>query len=145
MKHPLLWTVGAMALGGIAAAPAKGLARNEISPAAIFRRADLNRDGYVSRPELQSFRERQFDRLDRDHDGLTRIADMPRLMRATTAQAKQLRAFLERADRNRDGRITREEFITAPSRFFDEHDRDRDGRLSQGEVGKVRTSWGDTW
>ena len=133
MPRPILFAAGLLAF-----AAAAGAAQAAPSPTAMLEKADANRDGYVTRPEYRTLRESQFERLDRDHDGVARISDLPRLAQSDKPEAKRLRELLQRADRDHDGRVTRAEFVDGPSPLFDRLDGDRDGRLSRREIADAK-------
>lgn len=73
-----------------------------------FQRADTNKDGRVSRAEalaLNADAGERFDRMDFNKDGYVDRADM----QARMAQKRD--AFFAAADDNRDGRLSRDEFV----------------------------------
>lgn len=95
----------------------------------MFDRIDADHDGVLTRAEAQAARGRMFDRLDADHDGALTTAE------AETArnQARAAGRLAHRAgmpapgerlaalDRNRDGLVSRDEFV-AGSGWFDRLD-----------------------
>jgi Ca2+-binding EF-hand superfamily protein len=99
---------------------------------ARLEQADANRDGAVTRAELIDWRRANFTRFDRNRDGGLSDADMPAFLRATSigAQFDQLKVQF---DANRDGRVTREEFVGAPTVVFDAADANRDNVLTRSE------------
>ena len=94
--------------------------------------ADTNRDGFVSKPELIAFRASNFTRLDRNGDGVLMRSDIP-------AMAKRFRPevdfdrLIKQFDGNKDGKITRSEFVDGPTTIFDAADTNKDGLLSKAE------------
>ncbi|WP_254602060.1 EF-hand domain-containing protein [Sphingomonas bacterium] len=62
------------------------------------------------------------------------IAPMGEPFRAAPGQAYPSAAWFTAADRNRDGRIDRAEFVADADRFFRLLDRDHDGRLTPEEI-----------
>lgn len=116
-----------------ACAPAQGQRAD-----ALLQNADADRDGSITRVEFRASRATQFERLDRDGDGVVRLSDMPRLATSNRPEARALRTLITRADGNGDGRVTRAEFVDGPSPLFDVADRDRDGRLSAQEIAAIR-------
>jgi Ca2+-binding EF-hand superfamily protein len=94
--------------------------------------ADTNRDGYVSKPELIAFRAKNFGRLDRNGDGVLMRSDIP-------AMAKRFRPevdfdrLLKQFDANKDGKVSRSEFVDGPTTIFDMADSNKDGLLSKAE------------
>jgi hypothetical protein len=98
---------------------------------AVFDRMDTNSDGFVTKNEAQAARIRLFDRLDADGDGFvtTAEADTARSRRGRFARAAELRAQmvpqgerLAELDTNRDGRISRDEFVAGGTPMFDRLD-----------------------
>lgn len=94
--------------------------------------ADSNQDGIITRAELIDWRKANFTRFDRNRDGALSDADVPTFLRGTSigVQFDQLQAQF---DANRDGRVTREEFVGAPTVLFDAADSNRDNQLTRSE------------
>jgi Ca2+-binding EF-hand superfamily protein len=117
------------------ALPAAGLAQLTASRAELIARmgqADADHDGTITRAELLAWRKANFVRFDRNGDGALSDADVPTFLRGTSigAQFDQLKAQF---DANRDGRVTREEFVGAPTVLFDAADANRDNLLTRAE------------
>ncbi len=94
--------------------------------------ADANRDGDVTRAELIAWRTANFTRFDRNRDGVLSDNDIPRFVRGTSIGA-QFDELKVQFDTNRDGRVTRDEFIGAPTVLFDAADVNRDNVLTRAE------------
>lgn len=101
-----------------------------------LRRADKNGDGKVSKKEFKSSfpkaGEDTFNRLDKDGDGVISAKEIPKTAgRGTEAYRKRLDEQTRKADENKDGKVTKEEFAkTYPSAdkgMFDRLDRNGDG------------------
>ena len=94
--------------------------------------ADSNQDGIITRAELIDWRKANFTRFDLNRDGALSDADVPTFLRGTSigVQFDQLQAQF---DANRDGRVTREEFVGAPTVLFDAADSNRDNQLTRSE------------
>lgn len=94
--------------------------------------ADSNQDGAITRAELIDWRKANFMRFDRNGDGALSDSDIPRFVRGTSigAQFDDLKAQF---DINRDGRVTRDEFIGAPTVLFDAADANRDNIVTRAE------------
>jgi hypothetical protein len=94
--------------------------------------ADTNRDGNVSKQELIAFRGANFARLDRNGDGVLMRSDIP-------AMAKRFRPevdfdrLIKQFDANKDGKVSRSEFVDGPTTIFDAADSNKDGRLTKAE------------
>jgi Ca2+-binding EF-hand superfamily protein len=95
-----------------------------------FERMDANKDGQLTRPELEAGTQRLFERLDANKDGeLTRPEAEAG---ATTLRREELGARFRQLDANKDGRLTAEE-SKLPLRAFDRIDTDHDHALSLEE------------
>lgn len=73
-----------------------------------FQRADADKDGRISRAEAQVLQSKaggRFDKMDLNKDGFVDRADMQ--ARMTKARA----VFFAGADSNKDGRVSRDEFV----------------------------------
>jgi Ca2+-binding EF-hand superfamily protein len=105
---------------------------------AALDKADANQDGYVTRDELKTSRAAQFARFDRNGDGVATLSEFPRLAKSNRPKAQKLKAVIQYADRDGDGRVTRAEFVDGGSPLFDRADRDHDGRLSRDEAAAIR-------
>lgn len=114
----------AMAQGGPAQAPERGVAR-------LFE-ADANNDGVLTRQEFDAARTAHFTQLDRDNNGQLSREEM-RAMRGAHGGRRGHGAGLDRADANNDGAITREEFLAGPTERFNRLDANNDGVISQAE------------
>jgi Ca2+-binding EF-hand superfamily protein len=99
----------------------------------VFNRADPNNDGVVTLREYRVLpavepREARFNQLDRDRDGVLERGEWPR----------DENVAHDRADRNRDGMVSFQEFAALPpadyrEENFDELDRDNNGVVSRQE------------
>lgn len=97
---------------------------------------DANRDGAVTLAEAQAARAAIFARLDADNSGALSEAE-----RAAVSQ--QMGGMgLRRADANRDGQISRAEFMNMPYRVFDRFDANNDDVLDASEIAALRARAG---
>lgn len=108
-----------------------------------FDTADANHDGVVSRDEFMRYREANFGRLDRNNDGVVSPADFPRLARFKPDAFERVTEALGGADRNGDGAISRAELTQAPPVMFDRADANRDDRVTKAEYDAARARMRD--
>lgn len=103
---------------------------------ALFRRNDRNGDGKITKEEWKIPPE-AFDRYDANRDGAITpdemIAKGPR--EGTRGPGEDAAGFFAKADRNHDGRLTKEEFPN--ERKFAEMDADGNGEVTPAEVEEV--------
>lgn len=105
-----------------------------------FAAADADRDGVVTRGEFLRWRDAAFARLDRNGDGIVSPADFPRLARWRPEALQRLMGALGAADANGDGVISRDELRRSPPLVFDRADTDRDGRVTRAEYDAARAT-----
>ncbi len=94
--------------------------------------ADTNRDGNVSKAELIAFRAANFSRLDRSGDGVLTRSDIPAMAKRFNPNI-DFNKLIKQFDANGDGKITRTEFVDAPTTIFDAADTNKDGLLTKAE------------
>lgn len=107
----------------------------------MLREIDVNRDRLIQFTELQAFRARLFDQIDRDGNGILGPAELT-LLRDSVGQNRNrggavgLNPF--NADLNGDGVLTRSEFVThIPQRLL-LADQNGDRALSRSELRRSR-------
>lgn len=130
MRNPMRLVLAAALLPGTLAA------QPITDRAAIIERmgeADLNRDGVVTRAELITWRTANFTRFDRNQDGVLSDADIPGFVRMTP-MAGQFEMLKAQFDVNRDGKVTRDEFVNRPTTLFDLADANHDNQLTKAEI-----------
>lgn len=128
---PFAPAVFAMLLFATGPAHARPSAENAI---AKLREADTNRDGAITRAEFAAYRAAQWKRMDRNGDGVFSRDDLPALARSRWDSGERLVALRRQLDGNRDGRITRAEYDSAPPRLFDAADADHNGIVTDAEL-----------
>jgi len=107
-------------------------------------------DGVLTREEALARADRRFDALDTDRDGQISAAEraaMPERPRGTVDGQTPMPGrgrhmgdrMLERADADRNGVVTRQEFRAVAARAFDRQDANHDGRVDAAE----RKQWRD--
>ncbi len=117
----------------------------------FIRRFDKNRDGYLTRDELPPRLAQNFDKLDRNGDGKLDRQEVAQLLRALRQRFgvepgkpkpgagpgnpdALVKRWLERMDKNKDGKVSKDEAQGPLARFFDQLDTNRDGFLDRAEL-----------
>lgn len=95
--------------------------------------ADANGDGRVTRAEFLAARAAQFDRFDRNRDGVLTLVDSPPQFIAQFVGV-DLPAMLQMFDANKDGQVTRAEFVGGPTPTFNAADTDKNSILDAAEL-----------
>lgn len=98
-----------------------------------LRAADGNRDGKITRAELTAFRAASFTRIDRSGDDVLTESDIPAFLRGNGGPI-DIAALTTQFDSNRDGEVSRDEFVNGPTSVFDRADANRDGALTMAEL-----------
>jgi len=111
-------------------------------PSDLFRGADANKDGAVSREEAQNMFNQHFNAMDLNKDGKLTPEEMrsareaQRKNRTGHFQAAMEERF-KKADANGDGSLSREEATASMpqlARDFDRLDANKDGKLTREEL-----------
>lgn len=97
-----------------------------------IKSADTNNDHAVSRSELVAFRASKFSALDRDANGILTTNDLPSFAR-NSSRATEYNAMLKEFDLNRDGKVSRDEFVHGPTVMFDSLDLNHNGIIEPNE------------
>ena len=126
----------------LALMPATLLAGEDERKGDAFTRLDTNKDGVLTKDELQAKGAARiaasFDKLDRDKDGMVTQEEM-REARTTRMAAfkEQAQTRFREADQNSDGMLSKEETQAGMPRLaerFDKLDQNKDGQLSPEEL-----------
>jgi Ca2+-binding EF-hand superfamily protein len=99
----------------------------------LLASADANQDGVVTKQEFLDARAAQFGRFDRNADGYIDDADVPERMRERR-DARGGGAMRKELDKDGDGKVSKEEFVTGPTTIFDRVDADHNGSLDKQEL-----------
>ena len=102
--------------------------------------ADANHDGKVTKQEYNDARAALFARMDRNGDGF--IDDADSRAGGNERGQRAAKALRGRIDSNGDGKISKEEFVNAPTLVFDKFDANKDGVLDAQELEAARTAAG---
>ena len=101
--------------------------RQPLTRQQIMASADRNHDGRIGRVEFLERMKEGFYFIDADKDGFVVIAEYQQIQ---VGDPKQFAA----ADRNKDGKLSIDEFLKAVSRDFDDADKNDDGVLDEVEM-----------
>jgi Ca2+-binding EF-hand superfamily protein len=93
----------------------------------IIESADKNKDGRIGRIEFLERMKEAFFFIDNDKDGYVSVGEY-RLLQG--GDPKRFAA----ADRNKDGKLSLDEFLKAVSADFDDADKSDDGVIDEGEM-----------
>lgn len=111
-------------------------ARERLDPMEMLEKSDANRDGAISRAEFIDARRARFAKMDRNRDGYFSDDDLPRMVRKRAGE--KVDRVVQALDSNRDGRLSRVEFVDGPTRLFDLGDADRNGLIDRYELDRLR-------
>ncbi|OHB29625.1 MAG: hypothetical protein A2790_06825 [Phenylobacterium sp. RIFCSPHIGHO2_01_FULL_69_31] len=111
-------------------------ARERLDPMEMLEKSDANRDGAISRAEFIDARRARFAKMDRNRDGYFSDDDLPRMVRKRAGE--KVDRVVQALDSNRDGRLSRLEFVDGPTRLFDLGDADRNGLIDRYEMDRLR-------
>lgn len=103
-------------------------------PADIFERADSNRDGVIARDEFTAARSTQFANRDRNGDGFIDSTDLGERAAGRPRVTQAMDAMVTQFDADKDGKISKDEFVTGGVKLFDAADTDKNGSLDVKEV-----------
>jgi Ca2+-binding EF-hand superfamily protein len=105
-----------------------------------LEQADANHDGKVTKQEYNDARAALFARMDRNGDGF--IDDADAREGANERGQRAAAAMRGRIDSNGDGKVSKEEFVNAPTTVFDKFDADQNGELDAKELEAARAAAG---
>ncbi len=122
---PLLLAAAAVALSAVAA-PA-----NAHRGLHMFRQADADKDGKVTRAEFDAARNARFAGIDANKDGALEVSELRAWKRTWPARARDAR--FKALDADGDGKIGVEEFVAKRKAQFGGIDTDKDGAIGKAE------------
>ena len=102
--------------------------------------ADANHDGKITRDEFATARIANFNKLDRNGDGVVSQADVPMVARFRPQIQTTFQQFIATADLNHDQQVTRTELANAPMPVFDQCDKNHNGVIDADEIAGFRAA-----
>lgn len=101
-----------------------------------FEKADANKDGALSKEELQAARADRMQGADADKDGFITSDEMAahHAARMEAKKDEHFTRFSEKFDTNKDGKVSTAEIEAHESPFFDKADANSDGKLTKEEL-----------
>lgn len=152
-KGIAILAVSALTLAGVAAfatgAPHhrmhgwdhRGEHRGEFRAGALFERLDADKDGAVTRAEVDAARAERFAAVDADKDGAVTLAELTAML--TKRAETQASRMMMRADSDDDGVLSPDEMGgRRHARMFERLDADGDGVVTKAEVDEMRARYG---
>lgn len=119
----------------------------------MIKRADLNKDGKISKAEMERGIAVTFAMIDANGDGVLTIAEISNAKTRIKAERKRAKASgegriqfvkfpvkrvnkrFDRLDTNRDGQLSKAELEQIADRMFTKRDKNRDGYISASDYG----------
>ena len=96
---------------------------------------DAKRPRLIVRDSVLKRAGAQFDRMDANKDGVLDAAEQAAFVEAEVAKLKaRLAARFAEADADKDGKVTRDEFVAARGNWFDSIDSNGDGSIDAAEM-----------
>jgi Ca2+-binding EF-hand superfamily protein len=92
---------------------------------------DLDHNGTYTCDEWEQYASRIFNLADRNRDGYVDAAEFKTIQQATPVFKEAELAYF---DDNRDGRLSREEFVRKPNPLFARYDRNGDCKVTPAEL-----------
>lgn len=124
MRLPsLIWLVVFIVIGAVPLAGQVQAQRLNID--AFLQQWDTDHDGTLSVDEIKKAAIARFEELDRNHKG--------HLSRSQLAGALTFQQF-RKADKNKDGALDQDEFLSVFEALFQAADKDHDGTLDKKEL-----------
>ncbi|MGH7429607.1 MAG: EF-hand domain-containing protein [Candidatus Methylomirabilaceae bacterium] len=124
IKGVAIALVAAMPAALMAAAVASGQQPSPAQLRSIFDKADQNNDGHLDRLEFLSRQTEVFNFIDADTDAYLTAVEIRRHYPMMTQRD------FEAADRDRDGKLSLDEFLRAASMDFHQADKDQNGKMN---------------
>jgi Ca2+-binding EF-hand superfamily protein len=141
-KASLLTLLTALALGPSALAQEPGAHPHPGFGPRFFAQLDANSDGQVSRDELHAGIQRRFVEIDADKNGKITESEVQQHSAEKMQERQEHGAeHLKAADKNHDGKWTKDELSRMPDGMFKKLDTNNDGVLTAAELEAGREGW----
>ena len=114
------------------------LAQGGAGRADRFAEMDTDANGSVTREEFIASRGKMFEKRDRNSDGYLDKADVG--TRAARRGGERIEQMLEHLDVDKDGRVSRNEFVNEDAPLFTRADQDSNGVLDAAEIEKAKAA-----
>ncbi|MDX1454766.1 MAG: EF-hand domain-containing protein [Gammaproteobacteria bacterium] len=110
--------------------------RPDGKPHPLLRQVDANKDGEISKTEVDAVQARRFAAIDTDGNGEVSREDILAQARERAEERLQRMADMQidRLDENGDGVVSQEEFNARSDQGFARRDANNDGVLTRGEL-----------
>ena len=113
------------------------LALSATAASAQGRNPDTNKDGFISKAENAAAGDKGFAMIDQNKNGHIDADEQAKLAKWTGGKNT-----LAAADFDKDGKISKAEFVKASNYRFDQFDADKDGKLSKTEQAAMKAARG---
>lgn len=108
--------------------------------AAMLKELDADKDGTITRAEIDAHESKVFTDADTNADGFVSGEEMMAYREAKREEmrlkrmAERQKKMIAELDTNKDGLVSREEFMARPNPMFDRIDTNQDGRVDETEM-----------
>lgn len=107
----------------------------------MMENADTDKDGKITRAEYAAVSQGNFDDKDFNKDGVLDKSDWE-AKRAACESGATLCGPLAKMDENKDGRVSKAEFMDKPRPMFERVDANKDGVIDQAEMAAAKSMKG---
>lgn len=102
----------------------------------VFNKLDKNKDGKISQKEYIDAVTKTFNKYDKDGNGILTKEEIAAIDKAEAEK------ILKEADTNKNGQISKEEFLDAAKKRFPLLDKNNDGIIDRKELNAARLATG---
>ena len=107
----------------------------------MMEKADADKDGKITRTEYSAVSQGNFDDKDFNKDGVIDKSDWD-AKRAACESGATLCGPMAKMDENKDGRVSKAEFMSKPGPMFQRLDTNKDGVIDQAEMAAAKAMKG---